>query len=54
MSVTAEGVETEAQLRWLAKEGCDRQQGFLIGPPLSSKETIQFIDRVARDPPIVG
>ncbi len=54
MSVTAEGVETEAQLRWLAKEGCDRQQGFLIGPPLSSHDTIRFIEKIARDPPIAS
>jgi diguanylate cyclase len=31
--ITAEGVETEAQLEFLRKEGCDQVQGFLIGKP---------------------
>jgi diguanylate cyclase (GGDEF)-like protein/PAS domain S-box-containing protein len=30
---TAEGVETEAQLRRLIEEGCDMAQGYLIGRP---------------------
>ncbi len=31
--ITAEGVETEAQLRFLAAERCDEAQGFLLGRP---------------------
>lgn len=31
--VLAEGVETEAQLRLLAKEGCTEAQGYLLGRP---------------------
>ena len=31
MSIVAEGVETEAQLAFLAEEGCDAVQGYLIG-----------------------
>jgi EAL domain-containing protein (putative c-di-GMP-specific phosphodiesterase class I) len=31
--VTAEGVETEAQMRALAEAGCDQVQGFLLGRP---------------------
>jgi len=46
MTVTAEGVETDGQVRWLARESCDRLQGFLIGPPLSKDEAIEFIQRV--------
>ncbi|AJP71838.1 putative bifunctional diguanylate cyclase/phosphodiesterase [Sphingomonas hengshuiensis] len=34
LSVVAEGVETEAQLDLLAKEGCQYFQGFLCAPPL--------------------
>lgn len=45
MTVTAEGVETDAQAKWLAKENCDRLQGFLIGPPVSRHEAIEFIQR---------
>ncbi|GKQ53737.1 EAL domain-containing protein [Bradyrhizobium sp. Ce-3] len=33
MSIVAEGVETEAQLGFLADEGCDAVQGYLIGRP---------------------
>lgn len=34
LAVVAEGVETEAQLDLLAKEGCQYFQGFLCAPPL--------------------
>jgi diguanylate cyclase (GGDEF)-like protein/PAS domain S-box-containing protein len=34
MSVVAEGVETEEQLRFLADEGCDAVQGYFLGKPL--------------------
>ncbi|MEN3348929.1 MAG: hypothetical protein V7632_2564 [Bradyrhizobium sp.] len=33
MSIVAEGVETEAQLSFLAEEGCDAVQGYLLGRP---------------------
>ena len=34
MSIVAEGVETEQQLLFLADQGCDAVQGYLIGRPL--------------------
>jgi diguanylate cyclase (GGDEF)-like protein/PAS domain S-box-containing protein len=36
--VTAEGVETQAQLDFLTAEGCDFIQGYLIGVPLQAEK----------------
>ncbi|MDE2383201.1 MAG: bifunctional diguanylate cyclase/phosphodiesterase [Alphaproteobacteria bacterium] len=33
ISVTAEGIETEAQYRAMVEQGCDLAQGFLLGRP---------------------
>ncbi|HKS18656.1 MAG TPA: EAL domain-containing protein [Bradyrhizobium sp.] len=33
MSIVAEGVETQEQLGFLAQEGCDAVQGYLLGKP---------------------
>jgi EAL domain-containing protein (putative c-di-GMP-specific phosphodiesterase class I) len=33
LEVTAEGVETEAQLEFLRAHGCAQVQGFLLGQP---------------------
>ena len=38
LPVLAEGVETEDQLAFLAKESCDEIQGYLIGRPLPIAE----------------
>ena len=38
LQVTAEGVETEAQHRFLCGLGCDQLQGFLYSPPLSAAQ----------------
>ena len=36
--VTAEGIENEAQLRFLAEEGCEFAQGFLFHKPMPADE----------------
>ncbi|HEY5611203.1 MAG TPA: EAL domain-containing protein [Thermoanaerobaculia bacterium] len=38
LSVTAEGVETEAQRAFLTAHRCDQMQGFLFRPPLPTEE----------------
>ncbi len=45
ISVTAEGVETPGQARWLIKENCDCLQGNFLGRPLGTEMTRDFIER---------
>lgn len=45
ISVTAEGVETSAQARWLVKKNCDCLQGNFLGRPLGAEATSDFIRR---------
>ncbi len=37
LEIIAEGVETQSQLNWLAREGCDGYQGFLRSPAIASE-----------------
>jgi len=46
MSIVAEGVETAEQLGFLANEGCDAMQGYLLGKPLP---IAQYATLVGRD-----
>ncbi|MTJ05158.1 MAG: EAL domain-containing protein [Sediminimonas qiaohouensis] len=51
LDVIAEGVETEAQFRWLAQKSCTQVQGFLTSRPLKPET---FAERyLARIPQVV-
>ncbi|UCV04667.1 bifunctional diguanylate cyclase/phosphodiesterase [Dechloromonas denitrificans] len=43
LEVVAEGVETEAQLKFLLSIGCEKIQGYLISKPLAAEQAEQFI-----------
>ncbi len=43
LEVVAEGVETEAQLRFLQARGCDLMQGYLLSPPVPAAQFAQLV-----------
>ncbi len=43
--VVAEGVETDAQLKFLAAEGCDAIQGYLVGRPMPIEDYAKVVGR---------
>jgi diguanylate cyclase (GGDEF)-like protein/PAS domain S-box-containing protein len=45
LTVTAEGVETEEQRRFLASTGCTELQGFLFSRPLDNAAIVKLLDR---------
>jgi diguanylate cyclase len=51
LPVTAEGVETGAQLAFLAAESCAEIQGFLIGKPLPIEH---YAEATGKTPPREG
>ncbi len=46
LATTAEGVETETQLRWLQARGCDEVQGFLLAEPAPFEALLGWLDAV--------
>ena len=48
--VVAEGVETKAQLEFLAAEKCDQIQGYLIGRPAPIEHYAELVGRIGQTP----
>jgi EAL domain-containing protein (putative c-di-GMP-specific phosphodiesterase class I) len=48
ITVTAEGIESEAELACLRSEGCDEGQGYLFGKPCPRDEIGALLDGAAR------
>lgn len=42
--VVAEGIETDAAMRVLASDGCDRGQGYLISHPLAEQDLLPYLE----------
>lgn len=47
MNVIAEGIETEAQARMLARRGCTLGQGFYFSPALAADEALELLEKQA-------
>ena len=43
LKVIAEGVETDAQVRFLKRHGCDQVQGFLYGEPVAPQDYAKLL-----------
>ena len=46
LTIIAEGVETEDQLKLLSQCGCDCIQGYIFSPPISEEEAIEFLKEI--------
>ncbi len=54
LTVTAEGVETHDQLRFLARNGCDVAQGYLLSPPVPAPRFRELLAGGGRLVPPIG
>ena len=54
ISLTAEGIETEDQLRFLKQHGCQEGQGYLFSKPIEASELLEFMQlkTVPEDKPV--
>jgi EAL domain-containing protein (putative c-di-GMP-specific phosphodiesterase class I) len=44
LKVIAEGVENDAQLNFLRKQGCEQVQGYIFSKPLPAAEFAQLLE----------
>lgn len=51
LNVVAEGVESDEQLEFLRRHGCNQIQGFLCSEPLSAKEFMKMLTDIAASIP---
>ena len=45
LSVVAEGIETEKQLKFLQRNNCKYMQGYYFSKPLTSQQFIKFLQK---------
>jgi diguanylate cyclase (GGDEF)-like protein len=48
LQVIAEGIETDAQLRFLKRQGCDQGQGFFYGEPVAHEAFARVLEAAMR------
>lgn len=53
MSVTAEGIETDGQMKWLVKNTVTKAQGFLFSKPLSMSDACRQLRELDYRPPAI-
>lgn len=49
LNVTAEGIESQAQVDYLIDNGCNQGQGFYLSKPLDFEQTLQLITKLQCD-----
>ncbi|MBD2692897.1 putative bifunctional diguanylate cyclase/phosphodiesterase [Anabaena catenula] len=49
LNITAEGIETEEQLNYLQKRGCDEGQGYYISRPAPAETIVQMLKSISQN-----